>query len=280
MTGMNDVISIIDNLLDIFSYAFMVRALVAGSLISLCAALLGVSLVLRRCSMIGDGLSHVGFGALAFASALHLAPLAVSIPVVGGAAFLLLRLSANGKIAADASIALVSTSSLALGAIVISKTSGMNIDVYNYMFGSILSVSETDLYLCVALSVVLLVMFILCYDGIFAVTFDETFARACGLGAGAYNVIISLLTALTITLGMRMMGALLITSLIIFPPLTSMRLRKKFKSVVICSALVSVTCFVSGIVLSCLLDTPAGASVVAVNMAAFAAFSLIAALKS
>ncbi|GHS85932.1 ABC transporter [Synergistales bacterium] len=270
----------LDNLIEVFSYAFMIRAALAGSLISLCAALLGVSLVLRRCSMIGDGLSHVGFGALVVAFALHAAPLAVAIPVVGGAAFLLLRLSEDGKIAGDAAIALVSTSSLALGAIVISKTSGMNVDVYNYMFGSILSISEADTYLCLFLSVVLIVMFVLCYDGIFAVTFDETFARACGIDAGAYNVVIALLTAMTITLGMRMMGALLITSLIIFPPITSMRVFKKFKSVVICSAVLSVTCFLAGIILSCLFYTPAGASVVAANMAAFAVFSVIAMLKS
>ncbi|GHS99944.1 ABC transporter [Synergistales bacterium] len=272
-------IDIIDNLIDIFSYPFMIRALTAGSLISLCAALLGVSLVLRRCSMIGDGLSHVGFGALAVASALHVAPLAVAIPVVGGVAFLLLRLSESGKIAGDASIALVSTSSLALGAIVISKTSGMNVDVYNYMFGSILSISEYDMYLCVALSAVLLTLFVFCYDGIFAVTFDQTFARACGLKAGVYNVVTALLTALTITLGMRMMGALLITSLIIFPPLTSMLVCKKFKTVVLCSALVSVACFLAGVVLSCLFDTPAGASVVAANLAVFVVFSVLRACQ-
>ena len=269
----------IELFMEMFSYAFFARAIVVGLLVSLCAALLGVSLVLKRYSMIGDGLSHVGFGALAIATAMNAAPLAVSIPIVVLAAFLLLRISENSKIWGDAAIALISTSSLAVGVIIISMTTGTNADVSSYMFGSILAMSRADVYLSLALSVVVLVLFILFYNKIFAVTFDENFAKASGTNTGAYNMLIALLSALTIVLGMRMMGALLITSLITFPALTSMRLCKKFKTVIICSAILSVTCFFIGMVLSYLYASPTGASIVAVNMAAFTIFSCIRLLK-
>ncbi len=259
---------------EMMSYTFLTRALIVGLLVSLCAALLGVSLVLKRYSMIGDGLSHVGFGTLAIATALGLAPLAVSIPLVVLAAFLLLRISENGKIKGDAAIALISTSSLAIGVIVVSMTTGMNTDVCNYMFGSILAMSKADVTLSIVLCGVVLVLFIAFYSKIFAVTFDETFARATGTKAGAYNMLIALLTALTIVLGMRMMGAMLISSLIIFPALTSMRVCKTFRAVVICSTIVSVLCFFVGLVLSYALALPTGASVVAVNIVLFLLFSV------
>ncbi|MCC8022827.1 MAG: metal ABC transporter permease [Clostridiales bacterium] len=263
----------IEVLRDMFSYNFIVRAVMVGLMVSVCAALLGVSLVLKRYSMIGDGLSHVSFGALAIAMAMNAAPLAVSIPIVVLAAFLLLRISENSKIQGDAAIALISTSSLAIGVIVISMTTGMNTDVCNYMFGSILAMSVGDVYLSIALSVVVLLLFILFYNKIFAVTFDENFARATGTKTPTYKMLIALLTALTIVLGMRMMGAMLISSLIIFPALTSMRVCKKFKSVILCSTVVSVICFFIGVVISFLYATPTGASVVAVNIVAFLAFS-------
>lgn len=261
-----------DTLVEMFSYTFLVRAVVVGLLVSLCAALLGVSLVLKRYSMIGDGLSHVGFGTLAAATAMNAAPLAVSIPVVILAAFLLLRISENSRIKGDAAIALISTSSLAIGVMVISLTTGMNTDVCNYMFGSILAMSKSDVALSVVLAVVVLTLFVLFYTKIFAVTFDETFARATGVRTGLYNMLIAFLTAITIVLGMRMMGVLLISSLIIFPALTSMRLCKRFRSVTICSAVVSVTCFFIGVVMSYVKATPTGASVVIVNIAAFLLF--------
>lgn len=269
----------IETLAQMFSYTFLVRAVIVGLLVSLCASLLGVSLVLKRYSMIGDGLSHVGFGTLAVATAAGLAPLAVSIPIVVLAAFLLLRISENSKIKGDAAIALISTGALAIGVIVISLTTGMNTDVCNYMFGSILAMSKSDVYLSVALSIVVLILFILFYNKIFAVTFDETFAQATGTKTGIYNMLIAFLTAITIVLGMRMMGAMLISSLIIFPALTAMRLCKKFKTVIICSAFISVICFFIGVVISYIYATPTGASVVAVNIAAFLLFSLIALLK-
>jgi zinc transport system permease protein len=262
-----------------FSYAFLVRAVVVGVLVSLCASLLGVSLVLKRYSMIGDGLSHVGFGTLAVATAMNAAPLTISIPVVVLAAFLLLRISENSKIKGDAAIALISTSSLAIGVVVISLTTGMNTDVCNYMFGSILAMSKDDVTLSVILAGVVLAAFVLFYNKIFAVTFDENFAKATGVKTGIYNMMIAFLTAITIVLGMRMMGAMLISSLIIFPALTSMRLCKKFKTVTLCSAIVSVVCFSIVVVLSYIEATPTGASVVLVNIAAFLLFWLVSFAK-
>ena len=258
-----------------FSYHFMQRALIVGVLVSLCAALLGVSLVLKRYSMIGDGLSHVGFGALAIATALNAAPIAVCIPVVVAAAFLLLRLSTTGKLKGDAAIAMISTGALAVGVIVLSLSTGMTSDVNNYLFGSVLAMSVSDVRLSIVLAIVVLILFVIFYRQIFAVTFDETFARATGSHAEAYNMLLALLTAVTIVLGMRVMGAMLISSLIIFPALTAMRVCKSFRSVTICAAIVSVFCFFIGLFMSYLLSTPAGASVVVVNIFAFILFSII-----
>ncbi|MDR1138211.1 MAG: metal ABC transporter permease [Synergistaceae bacterium] len=259
----------IKTIAEMFSYTFLVRAVVVGLMVSLCASLLGVSLVLKRYSMIGDGLSHVGFGSLAVAMAMNAAPLAVSIPVVLLAAFLLLKITENSKIRSDAAIALISTGSLAVGVMVISMTTGMNTDVCNFLFGSILAMSKADVYLSVVLSAVVLALFIIFYNRIFAVTFDETFARATGVRVGLYNTLLAFLSAVTIVLGMRMMGAMLISSLIIFPALSSMRVFKKFKTVVVSSAVISVACFMIGTVISYEYATPTGASVVCVNMAAF-----------
>ncbi len=268
-----------DTIVSMFSYPFMVRALTVGALVALCSALLGVSLVLKRFSMIGDGLSHVGFGALAIAAAMNVAPLSVAIPVVMAAAVLLLRIRGNSRIKGDAAIALISTSSLAVGVMVISMTTGMNTDVYNYMFGSILAMSEEDVRLSVILAVIVLVLYAFFYNKIFAITFDETFARATGVRADLYNTLIAILTAVTIVLGMRMMGALLISSLIIFPALTSMRVCRTFRGVIINSALVSVVCLAVGITMSYVWATPAGASVVMVNIAALILYSLIGAFR-
>ena len=265
----------IQEIIEMMSYPFMTRAFLVGSLVALCSALLGVSLVLKRYSMIGDGLSHVGFGAMAIAAAMNAAPLAVAIPIVIVAAVLLLRINSNAKIKGDAAIALISTSSLAIGVMVISLTTGMNTDVYNYMFGSILAMSSDDLKLSVILSVIVLILFIFFYHKIFAITFDETFARATGVKAGLYNMLIAVLTAVTIVLGMRMMGALLISSLIIFPALSAMRLYKRFSAVIICSAILSVLCAFLGIIVSILGGTPVGSTIVAVDIAAFLVTSLI-----
>ena len=257
---------------EMLSYPFLVRALTGGILISLCGALLGVSLVLRRYSMIGDGLSHVSFGALSIAVAAGWAPLGVSVPVVVVAAFFLLRITENGKMKSDAAIAMISASSLAAGIVATSLTTGMTTDVSSYMFGSILAMSLGDVKLCAGLSAVVLVLFVFCYDRIFAVTFDENFARATGVNVSAYNGVIAVLTAVTIVLGMRMMGAMMISSLVIFPALTSMRIFKSFRSVVWSSGVVAVVCFCIGMAASYKFSTPAGASVVLANLGAFLVF--------
>lgn len=262
----------------IITQPFLQRALVAGVLLSLCAALLGVSLVLKRFSMIGDGLSHVGFGALAIACAANVAPLYFSLPVVIIAAFLLLRMSESGKIKGDAAIALISTGALAVGVMVTSLTTGMNIDIYNYMFGSILTMSNADVALSVVLSIAVLALYIVFYNEIFAVTFDESFSKATGTKVSGYNMLIAALTAVTIVIGMRMMGALLISSLIIFPAVTSMRVCKSYRSVILTSAAISVLCFFSGLLVSVRFEAPTGASVVCLNIFAFGVFSLLRAV--
>ncbi len=269
----------LEALREMLSYTFLTRALLVGSLVSLCAALLGVTLVLKRYSMIGDGLSHVGFGALAIATVLNAAPLTVAIPVVVAAAFLLLRISSSGKIKGDAAIGLLSTCSLAIGVILISLSTGMNTEVNNYLFGSILSMSGEDVLLSAAIALVVLVLFLLFYNRIFAVTFDEAFARATGVRAEAYNALISLLTALTIVVGMRMMGSMLISGLLIFPALSAMRLCKCFRSVIISAAVLSICCFFLGTLASYLLAIPTGASVICVNLIVLLVFTAIGGLR-
>jgi zinc transport system permease protein len=264
----------------LFTYTFLVRALIVGLLVSLCASVLGVSLVLKRFSMIGDGLSHVGFGSLAVATAFNWAPLAVSIPVVMVAAFFLLRLSERGKIKGDAAIALISASALAAGVFIISKTTGMNTDVDNYLFGSILALTHEDVVLSVVLSLVVIIVFALFYHRIFAVTFDEPYARATGTPASFYTTALALLTALTIVLGMRMMGALLISSLVIFPALSSMWLCRHFSAVTACSAVISLACYLVGLLVSFTYQTPTGASIVLANLAVFIIFYLLSRLRA
>ena len=266
-------------LLTMFTYPFIVRAFVVGILVSLCASLLGVPLVLKRYSMIGDGLSHVSFGALSIAVACGWAPLPVSIPVVVIAALLLLRLTENSRIGADAAIAVTSASALAVGIIVTSLTTGMTTDVDSYMFGSILAMDRTDVVLSVGLSVCVLILYILFYHKLFAITFDESFSRATGMKVGLYNTILSVLTALTIVLGMRLMGAMLISSLVIFPALSAMRLIKSFRGVVVCAGVTAVVCFCAGLTLSYLLSTPVGATVVIVNLAVFLIMCLVQRIK-
>ena len=267
------------NILQMFSYPFMQRALIAGVLVSLCAALLGVSLVLKRYSMIGDGLSHVSFGARAIAVALDVTPLYFSIPVVILAAFLLLKMASHPRWNSDAAIAVMSASALAIGILVISRTTGMTTDVDNYMFGSVLAMSQTDVALSVVLCIAVLALFILFYHKLFAVTFDENFSRATGLNVDWYNSLLAILTALTIVLGMRMMGAMLISSLVIFPALTAMRLFKSFRSVILCAAATSVLCFCAGLTISFAFSTPVGATVVAADLTLFLLSCMVSFLR-
>lgn len=266
-------------LLELLSYPFVVRALVVGVLVSLCAALLGVSLVLRRYSMIGDGLSHVGFGALAIAAALNIAPLRVTILIVIIAAFFLLRLTQNHKVKGDSAIAIISTGSLALGVMVISLTEGMNTDLNSYLFGSILATNKEDMVLSIIFSVIVISLFLFFYNKIFALTFDEEFAKATGMNVELFNMLIAVLTAITIVIGMRIMGSMLISALIIFPAITSMRLFKTFKLVTISTVFLAVVGFLVGFFISCIYSTPTGASVVVVNIVFLILFSLISVFK-
>ena len=254
---------------EMITYPFIMRALIVGTLVSLCAALLGVSLVLKRYSMIGDCLSHVAFGAMAIALVLGTAPLTVGIPIVVLSAFMILRLSENGKMKGDAVIALISSSALAIGVMSISIKSGMNTDICNYMFGSILAMSHSDVHLSIVLSIIVLILFVIFYNKIFAVTFDESFAKATGTNTELYNMLIAALTSITIVIGMRMMGALLISSLIIFPTLSSMRVCKRFKTVIISSAIISTLCFFLGMGVSYIFSTPTGSSIVCLNIIVF-----------
>ncbi|MCI6259458.1 MAG: metal ABC transporter permease [Treponema sp.] len=258
-----------------FSFPFVQYAMICGVLIALCSSLLGVTLVLKRFSFIGDGLSHVAFGALSVATVLHLSNNTIIIlPVTILAAILLLRTGQNAKIKGDAAIALISVSSLALGYLIVnlfSASANISGDVCSTLFGStsILTLTKTDVFLCVVLSVVVIAIFILFYHKIFSVTFDENFARATGIKTNNYNLLIAVIIAIVIVLAMNLVGSLLISALIIFPALSSMRLFKNFKSVILFSAVMSVFCAIFGILSSILLETPVGSTIVAANLFVF-----------
>ena len=266
----------IQTILEMTSHAFIQRAILVGSLVSLCAALLGVSLVLKRYSMIGDGLSHVGFGFLTIATAFGMVtPLYLAIPGVIVFAIILLKIGNNSKIKSDSAIALISSSALAIGVAITSLTTGMNTDVCNFMFGSILAMSKTDVILSVIVSIIVAILFILYYRKLFSITFDEDFAKASGLRVKRYTNLIAILTALLIVVGMRMMGTLLISSIIIFPALTSMRIFKSFKKVILSSGIISVCSFLMGLYLSYIYNISTGAMIVLVNLVVFVIFSIL-----
>lgn len=263
-----------------FALPFVNRALLVGGLVSLCAALLGVTLVLKRYSMIGDGLSHVGFAAMAIAAALNVLDLQlfIAIPVVMLAAFLLLRLGTSAGVKGDAAIGVIATLSLAVGYIFLYRA-GTNVDISAYMFGNMFTIRNTDAYVSIGICIAVLLFFVLFYHKLFAITFDETFAKAGGVPVTVYNTIIAATTAVTVVLGMRVMGTLLITALVIFPALTAMRVCKSFKSVIITAAAISLTCFFVGTVAAHFLDFPAGSTIVVANGIAFAVTSVIGMLR-
>ena len=256
-------------MLEMFNYPFMQRALLVGLMIAICAALVGVSLVLRKNSMIGDGLSHTAFSAFALATVLGLTPLYFALPIVIAASFFVLRLSQNKKMHGDAAIAVLSASSLAIGTMAISLSKGVNIDLNSYLFGSILSVSWSDVLLSAILAVVIILLYLFAYHRIFAITFDEEFAKSVGIKTKAYDAIFAAICSIVIVLGMRLLGSLLISSLIIFPTLTAMRLCRTFKGIVFASVVISAIAFVAGLIFSYLLATPTGATVVIANLVAF-----------
>ena len=268
-----------NNIIEIFSYDFMIKALVVGTLISLCASLVGVSLVLRRNSMIGDGLSHVGFGAFSIATVLNIAPLEFALPIVMVASFLILKLNQNSKIHGDSAIALLSASSLAIGTFIISITDGVSTDINNYLFGSILSIDNKDLIISIILSIIIILLYIISYNKIFAITFDENFAKVIGIKTEIYNIIFAIICSIVVVLGMRLMGSLLISSLIIFPTISAMQVQKKFKNVVLFSTFISIISFVTGLILSYNLEAPTGATIVIVNLLFFISQKFISYIK-
>ena len=251
-----------NSLIEMLSYGFMVRALIAGILISGAAALVGTPLVLRKNSMLGDGLSHVAFGAFAVAVVMGLAPIPVAIPMTIIASFLILRL---GEKAGDAAIAVMSSGALAVGTFIVSLA-GANVDINSYLFGSILAVSEGEMILAAGLLATITLIYVLFHNKIFALTFDEKFARAIGIKTGVYNAMFAILCSVVVVLGMRLMGTLLISSLIIFPALTARVIFRSFRGVTIFGVIVAVINFMIGLIISYLLETPTGATVVIVSL--------------
>ncbi|MBQ7255868.1 MAG: metal ABC transporter permease [Oscillospiraceae bacterium] len=275
----------LEKLMLYLQYPFVRYALIVGVLIALCSSLLGVTLVLKRYSFIGDGLSHVAFGAMAIAAVLNLTnDMLLVLPITVLSAVLLLRTGRNAKIKGDAAIAMISVGALAFGYLIMnifSTSSNLSGDVCSTLFGStsILTLNEKEVWLCAVLSVLVVVIFILFYNKIFAVTFDEDFSAATGTNANAYNLLIAIVIAVIIVLAMNLVGSLLISALVIFPALSAMRLFKSFKRVTICSAVLSVVCAFSGIVLSVLAGTPVGSTIVGVDVAAFAICCAAGAIK-
>lgn len=274
----------LDKLMFYFQYPFVRYALVVGILIAFCSSLLGVTLVLKRFSFIGDGLSHVAFGAMAVATVLNLTSnMLLILPVTVICAILLLRTGQNTKIKGDAAVAMISVGALALGYLLMnlfSTSANLTGDVCSTLFGStsILTLSKGDVWICVAISVLVIAVFLLLYHKIFAVTFDENFAQATGTKANFYNLIIAIVIALVIVLAMNLVGSLLISALVIFPALSSMRIFKSFGSVIICSAIFSVVCAAIGILISILAGTPVGSTIVAIDIGGFILFWLAGAV--
>lgn len=268
----------LDKLMMSLQFPFVQYALIVGVLIALCSALLGVTLVLKRFSFIGDGLSHVAFGAMAIAAVLNLSnELLLVLPVTVVCAVLLLRTGKNTKIKGDAAIAMISVGALAIGYLIMnlfSTSTNLTGDVCSTLFGSvsILTLTPAEVWLCVILSVAVMVIFVLFYNKIFAVTFDENFAKATGTKTDAYNLLIAVIIAVIIVLAMNLVGSLLISALIIFPALSAMRVFKSFKAVTICSAVLSVICALIGLIISILAETPVGSTIVAADIVAFAIF--------
>lgn len=271
----------LETLLNYLNYPFVRYALIVGVLIALSSSLLGVTLVLKRFSFIGDGLSHVAFGAIAIASVLDVAnDMVVVLPITIISAVLLLRSGQNAKIKGDAVVAMISVGALAFGYLILnvfSKSSNLSGDVCSTLFGStsILTLTKLDVWLCIIMSFVVILIFILFYHKIFAITFDEMFSKATGLKTNRYNLVIAIITASIIVLAMNLVGSLLISALVIFPALSSMRVFKNFRSVIVCSAIISVFCAAIGIIVSILVSTPVGSTIVCINIAMFLIMSII-----
>jgi zinc transport system permease protein len=275
----------IDTLIQYFQFSFVQYAFIVGVLISLCSSLLGVTLVLKRFSFIGDGLSHVAFGAISIAAVLNLSNnMFLVLPITIISAILLLRTGKNTKIHGDAAIAMISVSALALGYLIMnifSTSANITGDVCTTLFGStsILTLRKSEVWLCVILSILVIGAFIIFYNKIFAVTFDENFAQAIGTHASIYNLVIAVIIAIIIVLAMNLVGSLLISALVIFPALSAMRIFKSFKSVTICSACFSVICSVIGLLISILAGTPVGSTIVATDLSIFLICTVVGKIK-
>ena len=275
------ILNIIEKLRFYMSYPFVVYALVVGVFIALCSSLFGVSLVLKRFSFIGDGLSHVAFGAMSVSAVLNLAnDTLLTMPITILVAIILLKLGENAKIKGDALIAILSVGSLAIGYMLVnmfSSSANVSGDVCTSLFGStsILTLTKTEVIVCITMSLVVISLYIVFYNKIFAITFDETFAKATGVNTERYNLFIAIIIAIIIVLGMNLVGSLLISALIVFPALSAMRLMKTFRAVVICSAVMSIICALLGILSSILLSTPVGSTIVLANIILFILSSII-----
>ena len=270
----------IEILKTMFSYSFIIRAFIVGILLSVCCGLLGITLVLKKFSMIGDGLSHVGFGAMTVALALNVTPMYIAVPVMVAAAFLLLKLRNNSTVNGDAAIAMISASSIAVGIVAASCSGGLNTDVYSYMFGSILTVSGTDLIAAAVLFAVTVTIYCIFYNRIFALTFDPEFSAATKAGIAGVDMLLALLTAAVVVIGMRFMGTMLISGLIVFPAITGMQCFRSFKGVVLGSVCVSVAAFIIGMTASYIFRyVPAGAGIVLANLILLALFFAVKKIK-
>ena len=277
--------NIFETLAGYFQFPFVRYALIAGVLIELCSSLLGVTLVLKRFSFIGDGLSHVAFGAMAIATVVSVSnDMLIVMPVTILSAILLLRKNGTKNVRGDAALAMISVGALAVGYLILnvfSKSANLSGDVCSTLFGStsILTLKASEVWLCVGMSILVLVVFTLFYNKIFAITFDESFASATGTPTGVYDLVVAVVTAVVIVLAMNLVGSLLTSALIVFPTLSAMRVFKSYKQVVVCSAALSVLCAVFGILFSILASTPVGATIVAADILAFVLFSGIGILR-
>lgn len=261
-------------LLEPLQYDFILKAMLVGTLIAICCSCLGIFLVLKKYSMIGDGLAHVSFASVAIALLLGASPLFVSIPIVIVASFVIMRLNEKAQVYGDSAIGLVSSFSVAVGVLISSLSNGFNVDLFSFLFGSILVISNAEVLLSVVLSSVVLAVIFLFYNSLFAMTYDEEFVKSQGLKTGYVKTVLVVLTSITIVLGIRVVGTMLVSSLIVFPTVTALQLAKGFKMTIVLSVLISVLCVLGGIFVSFLAALPTGATIVGLNALCFGAFYL------
>ncbi len=269
----------ITSIFKLLSYAFVQRALIVGLLIAISSSFLGIFLVLRKYSMIGDGLAHVSFATVALALVLNQSPLIISIPIVSLASLLILKLSEENRIGGDAAIGLIASTSLAIGVFITSVSNGFSVDLSSYLFGSILIIAQSDVYLSLVLTVLIVSLVLVFYQDLFAMTYDLDYAKVSGRKTKRLNQLLSILTAITIVLGIRVVGTMLISSLIIFPTVSALRLSKGFKSTIIWAVIIAIISVMSGILISVTLDFPTGSSIVLINALLFGLISLITMVK-